>query len=65
MTDMAVISGGESTLGYGGIAYMKGTNNYLKIYNGAVASQCSSKLGGGCFYFAGSTINEIQMIGGA
>jgi hypothetical protein len=38
LTDMASISQGESTTDSGGIAYFKGTNNYLKIKNGAVVA---------------------------
>ena len=65
LTDMASISSGESTTDSGGIAFFKGVNNYLKIRNGAAVSQCGSKKDGGCFYFDGTNINEVYMMGGA
>ena len=65
LIDMSSISQGESTQDSGGIAFFKGPNNYLKIKNGAVVAQCSSKKDGGCFYFDGSGINEVYMMGGA
>jgi hypothetical protein len=56
--DQAKVSGGESTEESGGIAYMAGKENYLLIYNGALASQCSAKRGG-CFHMTGTLVNSI------
>jgi hypothetical protein len=59
-----IINTGNSMNDMGGIAYMMGTNNYLKVGDGAQVTACGSKKGGGCFYFGGTAINKIQLVGG-
>ena len=65
LVDSSQINGGGSTTDWGGVAYMKGQNNYLAIINGASVSQCSAIKGAGCFYFGGSQINDVQIVSGA
>lgn len=48
----------------GGIAYMMGTNNIVKIGDGAQVAACGSKQGAGCFYLGGTAINKVLMEGG-
>ena len=44
---------------------MRGLNNSVRILNGGIVSGCGAKKGAGCFYFGGTTLNEVQMISGA
>jgi hypothetical protein len=48
----------------GGIAYMGGTDNILKIGDAAQVTDCSAKKGAGCFYMGGTTLNKVLMEGG-
>jgi hypothetical protein len=59
-----IINTGNSMNDMGGIAYMMGTNNYLKVGDGSQVTACGSKKGAGCFYFGGTNVNKIQLEGG-
>ncbi len=43
---------------------MMGTNNILKIGDGAQVSACGAKQGAGCFYMGGTGVNSVILEGG-